>query len=412
MLFRSNESNREQVYGWAWQGATTSTNIVAMNTSLEIGFYPYLADRLVEMGATHLVVRRGVADEEELLAEMDKIGYEENWRSSEAIVLSMPGGPYALRTEYAGIVIGKSAPNWTKLFPALATGPYTLIDEYSFAELEQYEKIIISGAAWEDRTSAEELVARLAGAGKTVLVDLEGLPEDVLSKRPVFMGVTGEPVLIYRGPEIYTPGIETPAGTVQAFAETHYPWKAMAPQGMDNIVYEFPHLGEYISVLGSRQTSAGTIWFIGANLPYHAYLTHDPFTLKIISDVIGVAPGQTPVRTKIDLLDYKASAHGYVFGVQVPEDLGQRSLAIPIASRENMIVEVDGVQVKHGSLHSLLQVTLDPGYHKIEIVPSLPASMRSGLRVSLGVLAFLALTVVAQVVSRTAVLHRKPAIAE
>ncbi len=407
-----NGTNREQVYGWAWQGSTTATNIVAMNTSLEVGFYPYLADRLVEMGATHLIVRRGVADEEKLLPELSKAGYTENWRSSEAIVLTASGGPYILRTEYDGIVIGKFAPNWTKIFPSLAMGKSYQIDAYTYQELEQYKSIVISGAGWADRTKAEELMAKLASAGKTILVDLEGLPEDVLSKRPVFMGVSGEPVLIYRAPEVFAPGADQPVGALQAFAETHYPWKALTPQGMDQITYQFPHLGENVSVLGSRTTSSGVIWFVGANLPYHAYLTGDPLALEIISKVIGVAPGVAPIRTKIEMYEYSASAQGYTFTVQVPEDMGQKPLAIPVASRENMVVEVDGVQVRHGSLHNLLTVTLDPGYHKLEIVPLVPSSMRSGAGIALATLAFLALMVVGQVVSRATLLHRKPVIAE
>ncbi len=406
------ETNRELVYGWAWQGATTAPNIVAMNTALETGFYPYLVDRLVEVGATHLVVRRGVADDVKLEKEMTALGYTENWRSSEAIVLSASGGPYVLRTEYQGIVIGKFAPNWTKLYPALAMGASNQIDKYSYEDLSQYKAIVISGAVWEDRTKAEDLVSRLASAGKTILVDLEGLPEDVLSKRPVFLGVTGEPVLIYRAPQLFEPMSGNPMGTLKAFDDTHYPWKALTPQGVDQIYYQFPHLGENVSVLGSRKIGGGTVWFVGTNLPYHAYLTRDPLALDIISKVIGVAPDATPVRTKLQMSVYNATAKGYFFTFYVPPDMDQKTLTIPVASRENMIVRVDGVQVRSGSLHSLLTVQLDAGSHAVEIVPLFPSSMRNGAWVSLGVLTFLALILAGGVITRASVPFRKPVVSE
>jgi uncharacterized membrane protein/6-pyruvoyl-tetrahydropterin synthase len=406
------ESNRELVYGWAWQGATTATNIVGLNAALEYDFYPYLLDRLIEMGATHLVVRREIVNETRFIGEARRLGFTENWRDSEAVVFSTPGGPYALTTAYQGIVIGKFAPNWARLFPAIATGTDTQIDKYSFQDLEPYRAVIISGAVWEDRTKAEDLVSRLAAAGKTVLVDLEGLPEDVLSRRPVFLGVTGEPVLVYRAPELFKPGDTKPVGTLMAFAEEYYPWKALSPQGIDVITYQFPHLGENVAVLGSRKTGAGVVWFIGANLPYHAYLTRDPLALDIISKVVGIDPWATPARTKIPMSQYSATARGYSFSLNVPAALAGTALTVPVASRDNMVVRVDGVQVKYGSLHNLLSVTLDPGPHSIAIVPEFPSSMRTGAWVSLGCLAFIVLAWLSQATARVIVPLRKQVVAE
>lgn len=405
------QTGREQVYGWAWQGATTATNIVALNTAVQYSFYPYLVDRLTELGATDLVVRRGVMDDAEFLADAVKQGFTETWRSSEAILLSSGTGPYALKTDYRGIVIGKFAPNWTKLYPALAQGTYNQIDKYSYDELLRYPVVIISGAVWEDRTKAEDLMNRLASSGKTVVVDLEGLPEDVLSKRPVFLGVTGEPVLIYRAPEIYQEANPDPVGALQPFSEEHYPWKALSPQGADSIVYEFPYLGENVAVLGSKNVGVGKVWFIGANLPYHAYLTRDPLALQILSDIMGVAPGVAPVRTKIPMVQYSASAKGYSFSLDIPAGVAKQPITIPVASRDNMVVKVDGVQVMRASLHNLLSISMDEGQHSVEIVPEFPALMKNGAYISVGCLAFLVFLCGSQLATR-ATLYRKQAVFE
>ncbi|HHY95742.1 MAG TPA: hypothetical protein GX513_12165, partial [Firmicutes bacterium] len=48
-------AGREQVFGWAWQGAATAPNLVWINTAILTHRYGFALDRLVEMGATDLV---------------------------------------------------------------------------------------------------------------------------------------------------------------------------------------------------------------------------------------------------------------------------------------------------------------------------------------------------------------------
>ena len=43
-------SGREQVFGWAWQGATTSQNIMLLNTAIEYVWYPFLFRELSHLG--------------------------------------------------------------------------------------------------------------------------------------------------------------------------------------------------------------------------------------------------------------------------------------------------------------------------------------------------------------------------
>lgn len=379
----SQDCNRELVYGWAWQGATTGSNIVNLNTALQTEHYQFLLDRLIELGATHIVARREILRESEFLAEAAKRGFKETWRSSEGIVFVADGGPYALRTEYMGIVIGKFASNWAQMFPTLATGVSPAIDQYEYKDLSPYKVIVISGGTWEDRSKAEDLLSRLAAAGHRVIVDMEGLPEDVLSKRPLFMGVTGEPIMLYRAPTVYAPGAEFPDGFVQAFDEKYYPWKAHTPQGVEKVALEFPYLGETVTVLGSKTIGAGSVWFIGANLPYHAYLTGDPYSLKLLSSTMGLEPDMAPNRTKIPLSDYSAGAQGYKFTIQVPGP-GPVSLTIPIAARSNMVVSVDGVRVRFGSVHNMITVDFDAGTHAVSIEPQYPFALRPAVWVSVG----------------------------
>lgn len=410
----ADQPGRELTFGWASQGATTMPALVELNVALQHRDYAYLFDRLIEMGVTQVVVRRELVDEDAAVEAASAFGFGNLKRVGAADLLTRDAGPYALRSDYPVLVIGKFAPNWVRLYPSIAIGEHEQIDSYSLADLADYSTVVISGAVWSDRTQAEDLISRYAASGGKVVVDLEGLPEDVLSKRPVFMGVTGEPVLIYKSPSLtrVSGGIEVPMGNLGPLDSQHYPWKALVPQGVDQVDISFPHLGELGTILGSKQTGAGTIWFVGANLPYHAYLTKDPQALAILTETLGIAPSVPPKRTSVPMTKYSASAQGYTFDLEVPEGAGDSPVTIPVAARENTVVKVDGVETKFSSMHTLLSLRLDPGPHQVEIVPLYPESMRPAAFISLGSFAFLSIMCLSLVSVRIAAVAKKRVVTE
>ncbi|MDH7479546.1 MAG: 6-pyruvoyl-tetrahydropterin synthase-related protein, partial [Syntrophomonadaceae bacterium] len=73
----------EQVFGWAWQGAVTSNNIMLLNTGLEMQRYPFLFRSCVNLGATELVVKDDVVnDREDFAAAAALAGYRPRVRFS------------------------------------------------------------------------------------------------------------------------------------------------------------------------------------------------------------------------------------------------------------------------------------------------------------------------------------------
>ncbi|MCR4398046.1 MAG: 6-pyruvoyl-tetrahydropterin synthase-related protein [Firmicutes bacterium] len=389
-------SEREQVYGWAWQGAATAREIVGLNTALRDEFPAFLFDRLKEMGATSLVVRRPLIEPyvDAFLWEAGAQGYREVWRSQDVLILARKTGPYAVRTSYAALGIGSFVPNLSLIFPSIQAGESDVIDSYSPDRLRQYPCVILSGATWTDKAAAEWVLSQYVLSGGRLVIDMQGLPEDVLSKRPSILGVTGEPVLIYNPIEVV--GGDSQVVRLRDFDPSHYPWKALSPQGLDNSVLTYEHLGEKAVLTGTRTIHGRDVWFVGANLPFHAFLTRDSAAVGVLSSVLDIKPHAPPERAEIPLDGYEADAAGYRFSLTVPESWGSSSITVPVATRENLVVRVDGREARWGSVHHLLQLNLGPGAHSVEIEIAAPAAERTGAMVSAAALVLVAIVMLVQ----------------
>lgn len=376
-------SRREQVFGWAWQGANTASSIVWLNTALKEGRTTFLFDRLKEIGATSLVVRRQVVEHnlEDFLRSASVAGYRESWCSPEVILLTRDSGPYALNDPYQALGIGRFVPNLAMMFPAVEVGTSNQVDIYTIEYLQRYRVVVLSGATWANKARAEDLLMAYARGGGRLVIDMQDLPEDVLSRRPSVLGVTGEPVLLYRRVEVLEDG--RPVMELRNFDDAHYPWKALSPQGLDHMILYFDHFQENAALLGTKKVDGGEAWFIGANLPFHAYLTGDPAALYVLSQALTLQLYAPPERRQIPLEGYVADADGYRFSLMVPQEWGESRVLIPVATRENTELIVDGVPASSESIHNLLAVRVTPGRHTVSARTTIPTPSRAGILVSI-----------------------------
>ncbi len=73
--FFTQTAGREQVYGWAYQGARTARNVAALNEAFEQGFTTYVLDRLELYGVDDVVVLRAAGADPALPAALEGAGY-------------------------------------------------------------------------------------------------------------------------------------------------------------------------------------------------------------------------------------------------------------------------------------------------------------------------------------------------
>ncbi len=404
------EGGREQVFGWAWQGATTAQNIVWVNRALKEHRWSFMFNELRELGATHLVVRRDLVAPrlDEFLAEAEILGYREKWRSSEVILLASDAtGPYAILSSYQGLAIGRYASNLAMVFPALEVGSDMFVDSYSPATLARYKTVVVSGALWRNKAKAEEVLRQYTLGGGKLIVDLQGLPEDTLSRRPSLFGVTGEPVNLYQPLVAYRTDQGGEPLRLAPFDPTYDPWKGLSPQSLTRTDLYFSHLGEKTALIGTKDVGGKDVYFVGGNLPFHAFLTGDPVATALLSDLLGLKADAVPESKLLPLDGYSATAHGYSFGLTVPENTSSWAVTVPVAFRNNLTVEANGDPVPAREREHLLTLALVPGRFTISVKPEPPREMLAGGLISAVTLALAAFLLLRAQSARGGVAHGK-----
>jgi len=278
---------KNQIYGWAWQGAATAENIVMLNTALEMGYHALMFDRVLELGADTLVVKKNFISEHQMLdAAAAKSGYQRQHEDELTVTYKYPiEHGFGTKVNYTGIAIGTYSSNAVYIFPRLMAGQDDYIDNYSFEQLNQYKTIFLSGFKYNNKEKAENLVKKLSNSGVRVVIDAVGLDES-------FLGVSAEPIVINNNyQDLY---YENRKLKLQDFPEELSSWKTSFLHGIDNKESYQVINHRLINYIGSKYH--GNITFIGLNLPYFAFLTKDESAVKILEDSFGMEAYEAPER--------------------------------------------------------------------------------------------------------------------
>jgi uncharacterized membrane protein len=354
--------HREQLFGWAYQGARTARNVAAINEAVQQGHIPYALDRLALMGADDVVVLNDGVRGSNLLAALTAAGFAPQFTGQEITLYHRDGAPRAIRAHWRVLGIGRGAQNLAYLFPQIILGTRTQVDDYTPEEMMAYDTIVLSGFQWANRQRAETIVRQVAEAGKRVVIDLTHSPNDPLAQEPHFMDVWGETIILGPGP-VAVQG-EGRAYTLQSFTGQDSSWVAHTPQGLQVEVLHHNYLGTQSTVLGYNRYGAGRVWFVGLNLPYHAALTRDPAAIELLADVLQLPPDQPNNYSALPLEDYAPSQAGYAFTYTLD---ASDVLLVPVAHHEGMQAQVDGKPVRLRSLENMVAFDAPAGQHHVVI---------------------------------------------
>lgn len=313
---------QNQVFGWAWQGAATTQNIVMLNTSLEMGYYELMFDRALELGADTLVIKKNfISHYQALDFSAKKAGYQ--WLGEDAVTMVYKYPIYnsfGTKVDYEGIAIGNYAVNAIYLFPQFTAGKQSYIDTYSFEELKEYKAVYLSGFQYNSKEKAEALVLQLSKSGVKVVIDTVGLSES-------FMGVSAEPIVINNSyQEMYYKNQKL---ALQSFPEELSVWKTNFLRGIENKESYIVVNHRIINYIGSKHNK--NITFVGLNLPYFAFLSKDETAIDILEDSFGMRAFETPDRT-VHPIDVK-------YGKNTISIKAKEELIIPIAALDAFVAE-------------------------------------------------------------------------
>lgn len=310
-----------QVFGWASQGARTMPNLVWLNTALEKGWYPFLFDRSLELGAdTLIVMREEIKKEDAFINEALRSGYEIKESNSRSIILKYPvDGPFATTAGYEALGIGRYANNISFVFPCFEVGGSTYLDDYSDEKLMKYKVIYLSGFKYRDKVKAEDMVKRLSQKGLKFVIDMTGAETDIFTSRASFLGVIAQPVeFIGNYPALQVRNSEIRLGSMP---EDNIEWRTVYLENLDRVYGSADFQNQGMSFWGMKLNE--NVAFIGFNLPYFAVETGDEKAIGLLEEVTGLKAYEPPKREIVgiqveaekDIIRIKADKEGAITGL-------------------------------------------------------------------------------------------------
>ncbi len=295
-------------YGWAWQGASTSSNIVMLNTALEQGYFNYMFDRCIELGNDTVIVKKELLEMssksfQDLSDAAKNSNYTLYCETKRTYIFHRDvSNSFGVITNYEGIAIGRSASQISLSFPRFTVGNSDNIEDYTVEELLKYKVIYLSDFKYNNRKTAEAIVRQLSVEGVKVVIDMNRIPTDSLTNRKTFLGVTAQtisfekryPNLLYKDNFVMH----------KNFKEDYSNWNTVY---LDNIKYptgRFSYLSQDLDFIGTNEDK--NIIFMGLNILFHAMQTEDKEVMNLVSEILDMDENSLPARELINInLTYK-----------------------------------------------------------------------------------------------------------
>jgi len=297
------EPKTRYTFGWAWQAASTASNIVMVNTALEKGYYDYLFDRSLELGDDTILIRKELVVQAKktlhsLVEAADASGYT-LYKETNYVYIFHRNTPktFGVVSEYSGLAIGRNAQSVALVYPSFEEGDSQNLTDYTVRDLSRYKVLYLSGFQYSDRQKAEELLTEAANKGVKIIVDMSQIPVDPITSRMVFFDVTAQPItfsgqypeLMYRN-KIYD---------AIPFKKEYSTWSTVYLENAKHILGYSWFQNKELGYLGTGDNK--NIIFMGYNFLYHAMETNDQAIISIMTEVLQLEPNRLPDRKIVPL---------------------------------------------------------------------------------------------------------------
>lgn len=288
---------KKQVFGWAWQNAKTSSNIININTALENNYFLTMFDRSLELGADTLIVKKSfIKDYEDLNRSADTVGYKKVYEDSQDIIYKYPVDyTFGTKVEFQGIAIGEYSSNIIYNFPNFMVGKSNYIDDYTKDELSKYKSIFLSGFKYKNKSVAEEIIKELSNSGVKVTIDLTGMDAGG------FLGIIPQSIDLRNNYGVFYYDGEKVEMT--DFPEDLKDFRCNYITGVKESNTEDYSVIE-TKVLEYKNNYDENITFLGLNIPYYATVTKDKVGIDILEEALDME-ANTVIPREIVKVDIK-----------------------------------------------------------------------------------------------------------
>lgn len=333
----------------------------ALSQALAGGWTPFVADRLAELGVTHVLAGTEMAEGAPDLW-LQPAGFRPVRYYPGAVLLARPPAPGSA-VAYAAMAIGTGALNWSSVFPTVALAPSPYLDQVPVEELARYRLVILSGPQWRSQKAAEVTVRELLRRQVQVILDPHGMPVDPASRRPNFLNIGVESVMLTAMPALapVPEGARIPLGPLPAGVAV---WESYVPQGVHEELLAFQYLGERLTAVGRRHLPEGSVTVVGLNLAAYAARTGDAGAVQALERLTGLRARQMPPRAALQ--GSRTDRDGEQrLEVVVPEGAGEVILAVAAGPGHDLRLGAQpaGWSVRHG----MPSLRLPPGPHTVVV---------------------------------------------
>ncbi|HET59784.1 MAG TPA: hypothetical protein ENN32_05400 [Chloroflexi bacterium] len=371
-------ANREQLFGWGFQGARTAGLVAGINEAMLRGHTDFAIDRLNLASVDDIWVANTIPQPYLLHEKLVNTGFQLKETNTLFDLYHREGSPRAIISSWETIAIGNTAQNYAYLFPQIITSDSPYLDEYTLEELSRYKTVILAGFSWHNRANAESLVIDLAQSGCHVVIDLTRSRQNPLSQQLNFLDIWGERVILDYTP--MTAVSEYSSYVLAPFRVDDQFWYTITPQNLDEEVLTAQFLNQPLVLTGYKQVGDSKVWFVGLNLAYHAVLNNDPSAALILADLLGFSTGETSDYKSIPLMNY------YRDGKQVSFTLAldtSQTVLLPFANFDGTVVHANGEKLETRPISNLIQIQAPAGEKQYTISFEKPGIYSVGAAISL-----------------------------
>jgi len=286
----SEEYNKRYLFGWAFQGSYTMEEIVQLNEAFERGYYDYMFDRLTKYGCDTVVIKKSEIkrDYDGMISALNRSEYKIIKENEYALLINNgAASEYGIVTKYENVCIGTGSESIAYMYPSFYKLREDKLDAYTFEELKDYKKIFLSGPEYTDKEYAESLIKRLSEHGVKIYVDMSNLVEDLGKGRDSFLGVVAQPIVFNDN----FPILEMKNGSqfkLPPQANFYDEWRTVYFTNIGNVekYAEYKRKGKVKQLAYLGSSSDGNIVYIGFNLVYYCYVTHNAKLYRFLDEII------------------------------------------------------------------------------------------------------------------------------
>lgn len=360
MLFTT-EGEREQVFGWAFQGSITGPLLARINQSFKDDFLEFAVSRLDRLGTDDVVIRPQSDISPDLGEALEADGFQFVSNTGGLFLYHRDGAPRAFTIPMKVLGIGGGAENASRVFPQMTVGSSSNFDDYTDEFLTQFDLVLLSRFTTSSRGNTESRVERLAEGGMRFVVDLTGAPVSPLSRQPKFLDVYGEPVLQIEQATLIRDDQRT---RLLPFDTEINAWNSVSPQGAQETLVRFDYPAAEGVAIGRNVYGEGEVIFLGLNLLFHASSADDPHAISLLEEILELPALTEPDDIAYPLSKYEAGEDGWTFEIDLPE---AGWVLFPMAHYEGTRVYANGEKIESTGIERLTFARMPAGVSSVEI---------------------------------------------